>query len=848
MTHSIQDTAASEFAQLLGQDGWTLVQVGALIKRYAQATHGSDEAVCCALLKWLDAVPHVGEHAAGRRFTRLQFMENSLSQAGYALTLRDFAAWLAASASHHNSDWQPNALLPYTPQDLRLAESETRIEQLEHELHQAQVAANRARAEVNFVIAERDQFIATNTAEIYQLISQDYESSASWRVTQPLRRAMNGVREAKAWVRSLLSRGSVQSVAPPASAASAGINPTSNMATDDVALSEAAPAAMPKWVTTAAPWNQPGYTTEAAWRATAAEDFDRTDYTEWLRRYDTRSEADLAALRQEEAAWAHRPLLSVLMSMESTDGAACPSLDKTLEALWAQIYPHWELCIAVDADVDAEARAALVQYAAMDARIKVLPGVSESNAKPLMASAHDAASGDWILLLNASDLIANYAFFMLARGINAHQNWKIIYSDSDRLTGQGADRSQPNFKPDWDLNLFYAQNYTEHLCAFDAKLVTQVGGFDACSGAVCTYDLTLRCTEYIQAGQIGHIPQVLYHARDVHASDSKVHDITAKRQATLQAHFARCGVVAQVTSLGQDLRVSYALPNQPPLVSVVIPTKNNARLLRQCLDSIFEKTDYRHFEVLVVDNGSELPETLDYLKSLIGRPQIRVIRDNYAFNYSALNNAAVQQAQGEIVALVNDDIEVKSAAWLTELVGHAMRPGVGAVGARLWYPDMTLQHAGMVLVGGIARHVHKHLPQGEAGFNGRAQNTQSFTAVTGACLVVKKSLYEQVGGLNERELAIGFNDVDFCLRLVEAGYRNVWTPYAELIHHESATRGQDDSPEKQRRAEKELRYMRRRWGDRLLVDPAYNPNLTDGRDDFSFAWPPRAWQTVQMKT
>ena len=851
MTHSIQDTAASDFAQLLGQDGWTLALVGALIRQHAHATQASDEAVCCALLDWLEAVPHVGEHAAGRRFTRLQFMENSLSHAGYALTLRDFAAWLAASTSHQNGDWQPNALLPYTPQDLRLVESEARIEQLEHELHQAQVAANRARAEVNFVIAERDQFIATNTAEIYQLISQDYESSASWRVTQPLRRAMNGVREAKVWVRSLLSRGSAQSVASPASA---GINPTSNMATDGVALTDAAlaatpvSAAAPKWVTTAAPWNQPGYTTEAAWRAKAAEDFDRTDYTEWLRRYDTRSEADLAALRREADAWAHQPLLSVLMSMASTDGAAWQSLDKTLEALGAQIYPHWELCIAVAADVDAAARAALTQYAAMDARIKVLSGVSESNAKPLMASAHDAASGDWILLLNASDLIASHAFFMLARGINADQNWKIIYSDFDRLTGLGADRSQPNFKPDWDVDLFYAQNYTEHLCAFEAKLVAQAGGFDVLSGGVCTYDLTLRCIEHILAGQIGHIPQVLYHARDVHASYSKVHDITAKRQATLQAHFARRGVVAQVISLGQDLRVSYALPDQPPLVSVVIPTKNNARLLRQCLDSIFEKTDYRHFEVLVVDNGSDVPETLDYLKSLIGRPQIRVIRDNYAFNYSALNNAAVEQAQGEIVALVNDDIEVKAATWLTEMVGHAMRPGVGAVGARLWYPDMTLQHAGMVLVGGIARHVHKHLPQGEAGFNGRAQNTQSFTAVTGACLVVKKSLYEQVGGLNERELAIGFNDVDFCLRLVEAGYRNVWTPYAELIHHESATRGQDDSTEKQRRAEKELRYMRKRWGDRLLVDPAYNPNLTDGRDDFSFAWPPRAWQMGHMKT
>jgi O-antigen biosynthesis protein len=183
---------------------------------------------------------------------------------------------------------------------------------------------------------------------------------------------------------------------------------------------------------------------------------------------------------------------------------------------------------------------------------------------------------------------------------------------------------------------------------------------------------------------------------------------------------------------------------------------------------------------------------------------------------------------------------VESEHWLSDMVSHALRPGVGAVGARLWYPDHTLQHAGMVLVGGVARHIHKHLPKGEAGFNGRAVLTQNFSAVTGACLVVKKTLFEQVGGLNDQELAVGFNDVDLCLKLVEAGFRNVWTPYAELIHHESATRGQDNSPEKQRRAEKELRYMRKRWGNKLHIDPAYNPNLSDGHDDMSFAWPPRA--------
>lgn len=436
---------------------------------------------------------------------------------------------------------------------------------------------------------------------------------------------------------------------------------------------------------------------------------------------------------------------------------------------------------------------------------------------------------------------------MLAEGVNEHENWQVVYSDADKLTEHSFERCEPNFKPDWDVDLFYVQNFTEHLCAFDARLVRQLGGFDARFDRTASFDLTLRCLEQIQPDHIGHIPKILYHERRLEEAGSPdqadQEDLAQQRQVALNAHFARRGMAAQAELGEQGLRICYALPTAPPLVSLIIPTKNNAKLLRQCINSILTKTSYPNYEIWIVDNGSDTPETLDYLKSLAhlqrNQPKIRVIRDNYAFNYSALNNAAVQQASGEIIGLVNDDIEVNTADWLSEMVSQVLRPGVGAVGARLWYPDLTLQHAGMVLVGGIARHVHKHLPQGKTGFCDRAALVQSFTAVTGACLLVKKALYVQVGGLNERELAIGFNDVDFCLRLVEAGYRNVWTPYAELFHHESATRGQDDSPDKQRRAEKELRYMRKRWGARLLFDPAYNPNLTDGHDDFSLAWPPR---------
>jgi GT2 family glycosyltransferase len=831
---------AAAFTGIISRDGWSIPEVGGCLKHFAAETQAGDDAVCRTLLAWLDATPQVGAHLTGRRFTRLQFMENSLSSAGFQLTLRDFSEWLTLQAG---GDWQPNALLPYAPQDLRLLETEARVEQLEHELHHMEVKANRARAEVTFVVAERDQFIASNTAEIHRLITQDYESSASWRVTQPLRRAMNGMREAKAWLRSRLSRAPQAQVGDALAASQSASSSTSS--------EPAAPATVaPKWVTTAAPWNKPGYSTEAAWRGTGQKDeFDYSNYKEWVQRYDTLSAQGRAEQAQQAEALTHKPLISVLMNAKHP---VLGDLQQAVASVLAQIYPYWELCIAVAADCSPAIKPVLQAYAEQDARIKLL-WMPETQADVPVApkqAALDLATGEWIVILSAIDLIAEKALFMLATDINKHKNIRLIYSDEDKIIGGGGggggggyERCLPYFKPDWNPDLFYAQDFTEHLCAYQTELVRQVGGFDAQFNDAASFDLTLRCLEQLDVRQIHHIPAVLYHKRVVDAVDALFLEERSRNlvqgERALNAHFARRGQAAKAQAAELGYRIHYALPAVLPLVSLIIPTKNNTRLLRQCITSILEKTSYPHYEILVVDNGSDLPDALDYLKSLASKPKVRVIRDNYAFNYSALNNAAVKMAIGEVVGLVNDDIEVKTADWLTEMVSHALRPGVGAVGARLWYPDYTLQHAGVVLVGGVARHVHKHLPEGAPGYCGRAVLAQEYSAVTGACLVVKKALYLHLGGLNEVELAIGLNDVDFCLRLIEAGYHNVWTPYAELIHHESATRGQDDSPQKQRRAEKELRYMRKRWGDRLNIDPAYNPNLTDGHDNFSLAWPPR---------
>jgi GT2 family glycosyltransferase len=329
-------------------------------------------------------------------------------------------------------------------------------------------------------------------------------------------------------------------------------------------------------------------------------------------------------------------------------------------------------------------------------------------------------------------------------------------------------------------------------------------------------------------------------------SESTAHAAAAKPYAmltgerALNEHLGRRGLAAHVELIGYGYRIHYALPEAPPLVSLIIPTRNGMPLIRQCVASILEKTTYPNYEILIIDNGSDDPEALRYLEEVAGNARVRIVRDDRPFNFSALNNAAVRQAEGTVIGLINDDIEVIAPEWLGEMVSLALQPAIGAVGARLLYPNDTLQHGGVILgLGGVAGHSHKHLPRHQQGYFCRAALVQSFSAVTAACLVIRKAVYEEVGGLNETDLAVAFNDVDFCLRLREAGYRNVWTPYAELYQHESASRGSDSTRAKRTRFAREIAYMKSRWGPLLLNDPAYSLNLTLYREDFSLAWPPR---------
>ncbi|CAN5349360.1 N/A [soil metagenome] len=562
------------------------------------------------------------------------------------------------------------------------------------------------------------------------------------------------------------------------------------------------------------------------------------DYRDWVARYDTLDAQARTALRERVQALPQLPLISVIMP---TYNANPDWLREAIESVRSQLYPHWELCIADDASTDARTREVLDAYRG-DARIRAVRRPRNGHISAASNTALALAHGEWIALLDHDDVLKEDALFWIADCINRHPEARLIYSDEDKLDAGGM-RCDPYFKSDWNPDLFYSQNMFCHLGAYHAALVRQVGGFRVGLEGAQDYDLVLRCIERIAPEQIRHVPRVLYHWR-VHAqstaagADAKPYAQVAGERA-LSEHFERRGVCAKVEWAGSGYRTRYALPEAPPRVTLIIPTRNALALLRQCVDSIRMLTRYPNYEILIVDNGSDDPAALRYLDGLSALPDTAVLRIDSPFNYAALNNAAVAQCRGELVALVNNDIEVISPDWLCEMVSIALQPGVGAVGARLWYPDDTLQHGGIVLgIGGVAGHSHKGLPRGRSGYFGRADLIQSFSAVTAACLVVRRARYLAVGGLDEVNLKVAFNDVDFCLRLQEAGLRNVWTPYAELYHHESATRGTDVVPEKQRRFALEVAYMKHRWGIGLLRDRAYNPNLTLIAENFSLAWPP----------
>lgn len=534
------------------------------------------------------------------------------------------------------------------------------------------------------------------------------------------------------------------------------------------------------------------------------------------------------------------PLISVVVPVYNPE---IPHLIEMIESVRAQSYENWELCIADDCSNDL-VKNTLLDYCKNDVRIKVLFRDTNGHISNATNSAISLCKGEYISFLDHDDILDIDALLETAVIILRNPEIKFIYTDEDKISDSG-DRIDPHFKPDWNLDLLYSHNYIKHFCTFNADLIKRLGGLSVGKEGAQDYDLILRASEIISSKDIHHIPKVLYHwraSKNSTANNSEAKPY-AKRagQDALKEHLSRLykrEIHVEQAAAAFTYKVLWPI-DTCPLVSIIIPTRDNLSLTRLAVESLLDITSYENYEVIIIDNGSIEPETLKWFDEIQAKyKNIYIKRDDRSFNYSALNNAAVNQTSGEYVLLLNNDIEIIAPDWLSEMVSLAVRPGNGCVGAKLYYPDGQIQHAGVVVgIGGVAGHVHCHFDGRHPGYFGRLTMRQNFTAVTAACLLVKRSIYDQVGGLNEADLAVAFNDIDFCLKVHEAGYKNVWTPFAEMIHHESASRGYDDTPEKRARFAGEVAYMKDRWNTARYFDPAYNPNLTRDHGNFSFSEP-----------
>ncbi len=569
----------------------------------------------------------------------------------------------------------------------------------------------------------------------------------------------------------------------------------------------------------------------------------RSEYENWIARYDTTSPGDRIEMRRRLRALPARPRISILMPVYNPEPA---QLEAAIESVRGQSYEDWELCLADDASTNSEVRPILQRFADGDARIKLTFRLTNGHISAASNSALEIATGEWCALLDQDDAMAENALAWVALEIARHPEARVIYSDEDKIDLQGA-RSNPFFKTDWSPELFLGQNYINHLGVYEAALLRGVGGFHEGYEGSQDYDMALRCCENLRAEQIRHIPRILYHWRMTPGSlaeipDAKPYAKEAARRA-LTDHLQRKEIAGRVEACPENIeshRVIFEVPNPAPLVTIIIPTRDRTALLRRCLESIRDLTSYRSFEITVVDNGSSEREAVEYLAEIAQEPTVTILSDTGPFNFSRLNNLAAAQARSEILAFLNNDIEVEGSGWLREMVSHAARPEVGAVGARLWYDNQTLQHGGVVVgLGGVAGHAHHRVPRGHPGYFNRAILQKNCSAVTGACLLTRREIFRELAGFNEENLSVNFNDIDYCLRVVRRGLQIVWTPYANLLHHESASRGHHRSAEEKAQFLREATYMQETHGDALLHDPFYSPNLTLELPGFEIAFPPR---------
>lgn len=576
------------------------------------------------------------------------------------------------------------------------------------------------------------------------------------------------------------------------------------------------------------------------------------EYRDWVARYDTLADDDRRLIAAHIGRMAAPPLISVIMSTWRSDERL---LREAVGSVTGQLYPHWQLCIADDASPGDEVWRVLTDLASNEPRIRILRRETNGGIAAATNSALSLATGAFVAFLDHDDLLAAHALYEVAAELEAHPDADLVFSDEDKIDDRGV-RSQPHIKTAWDPELMLGQNAVNHLCALRRSLVEALGGLREGFDGAQDHDLVLRVSE--RATVIRHIPALLYHWR----WQGKQGSFSRDRQAecadaaarAVDEHLARTGQAASVEPWRGGpmwLGVKRALPSPAPKVSLIVPTRDRADLLARCADGVLNGTDYPDLELLVVDNGSVEPATATLFARLAADPRVAILPAPGPFNFAHLNNRAVAAAAGEVVVLLNNDISTIKPGWLAELVAQAVRPNVGAVGALLLYPDDTVQHAGVVLgVGGFAEPVAAHVSAGvdarNPGYQGALALARNVSAVTAACLAMRKSVYQQVGGMDAERLPVAFNDVDLCLKVRAAGYDVIWTPRAGLYHHESASRGSDLAPEAAARLAREMAVMRERWGLVLDADPYYGPLFDRRHAQFRLGEPPARvppWRT-----
>ena len=537
---------------------------------------------------------------------------------------------------------------------------------------------------------------------------------------------------------------------------------------------------------------------------------------------------DEAALeKQRHHHFEYSPLISVAVPAYRTPEKF---LAQMIDSLLAQTYGNWELCIANGSPEDSAMKKVLEEYTKKDSRIRVSELTENKGIAGNTNAALEMAQGEFVGLLDHDDLLAPNALYEIVRALDEDRNLDAVYTDEDKVTTELDEHFQPHLKPDFNLDLLRSNNYICHFFVVRRSIVQKVGGFCQEFDGAQDHDFIFRCIE--TAEKVGHIPEILYHWRTHKASTadnpaSKMYAFDAGKRA-IEAHLKRTGtegIVSHTPDLG-FFRVKYPVQGQP-LVSVIIPNKDEKETLKACIDSIREKTEYPNYEIIIVENNSTTDEIFQYYKELSQDLRIRLLRWKKEFNYSAINNYGVRHANGEYLLFLNNDVTVITPGWIKELLGVCQRPEVGAAGVKLIYPDNTIQHAGCVIgLGGIAGHMFVDMPANRTGYLHKASILQDMSAVTAACMMMKRTAFEEAGGFTEK-LSVAFNDVDLCLKVRKNHKLIVYDPYVQLYHMESKTRGAEDNKEKVRRFQEEIEYMRCQWIDILKKgDPYYNKNLS----------------------